>query len=489
MSVKWASLTSILAAIISALVAFLVFRFGIEFTGREVVGCWALIQGAMIIVRLPDSGLATNITRLVAIRRSEDRTPSLLRTFAAGFLVGNLPVVVIGALLIFPIQSYIDAKFSASISTKDSWDLLIAAYASGVLTSISGVLLGILEGLGRLVPRNIVSIIASIVMGITAYPLISIHGPAGLALTGLVLGAVQIVLCLCYLLFRLKHSHQSSPSTTSIAQELWRGSVDLTIVGVIRLTFEPATKLFLSIFASLDTLASFDLALRVTTNMRALIQAAIQPLFIVGSRASGNLSNNAAHLYRQSNAAIYQFSLIAAACQLAAAPIISEIGFGFADLNFFGFFFILVVANGINSIGAVGYYLKLSTPNIRPLLRLQFEMLLINLIGGFAGGAALGAPMIVASYGLAFAYGGAVSLYFWLSHEHVKILSFLIENTSKSAAICFASSAALYLIFWQMIIYGQPKHAAVLSIVGTTVAGGVVLKFAHGIRQSWLMVR
>src|SRR6185437_10320406 len=114
---------------------FAVFRIGVQYAGREALGCWALIQGVMIIARIADSGMTTNITRLLAIRGSGKQAVSLRNIFAASVVVGILPVTLTGAILIVPVARYINYRYGQVVSLTDAWNMILASYLTGAIAT------------------------------------------------------------------------------------------------------------------------------------------------------------------------------------------------------------------------------------------------------------------------------------------------------------------------------------------------------------------
>jgi O-antigen/teichoic acid export membrane protein len=481
-----ASITSVGAAVFTALTTFLLFRMGVIELGRDKLGCWALIQGFMIVARITDAGISSNITRLAAIRRTQSGGMSIGDFLCAGLLLAVTPVVVIGGAAVYPTALYLDERYSGSVSASDVLSMTLASYAYGVFGSLSGASLALIEGLGLIVYRNIITMLSCAAMAAVAWPLMHHWGATGLGLANLVMVVVQFILSLLFLFVGNRFTtRRSLGGVLGILREIWRASLGLSAAGVLRLTYEPMTKLFMSIDGSLSALASFDLALRISTNVRGLFQSAIQPLLVIGSRTTERMDTEVWSLYSRSNIRVYKLSLLFTAAQFAGAPMLSQLAFGAIDLNFMLFFSCLVVANALNTTGIVGYYFQLSSGDVRPLVIIQAVMVVINLIFGYLGGAMFGSPGIVAAYGVTFAYGGMAGLKLWLNYTSESFIEFFSRHTDMRAGIAvFMCFALTLLLTWKMQYLHGVAATLVVYLVPLAASGAIGLLL---LRETFLM--
>jgi hypothetical protein len=245
---------------------------------------------------------------------------------------------------------------------------------------MSTLLLSLLEGLRWLVIRNVVTILSGMIALVAVLILIPRYGIVGFGLAYTVLGATQCILAAITLSVagrRAHHSRQTSgTSVRSIATLLWRENIQLSLIAVIQLCFEPITKFLLANVGTLPDIASFELALRVCTQVRVFFQAALQPLLAIGARLGGPLTETMRQQFDQARHYVGAAGGGLLCAQLAAAPIVAIAGLGHVELKFLEFYGLLVVANTMAASGLVGYYIGL------------------GLVGGWT----------LASFGVAFAY-------------------------------------------------------------------------------------
>lgn len=384
-----------------------------------------------------------------------------------------------------PTEGYIEHQFGAKLQQYDIMVMTITALACGVIGSLYGSVVALLEGYGRIIIKNYVTIFSSITAGLLSWPLISTWGVKGFCAVNLTLVGSQLILSFGILALQEYGKFNISLSeTVRIIQEIWKATLAFSIMGVLRLTFEPVTKLLMSTGDSLPALASFDLALRISTNARGLIQSAIQPLLYVGSRKVNVLEGHVKHLYSVSNIRTYRLSILFAAGQLACAPILSELGFGTADNGFIVFICCLICANTLNTFGIVGYYFQVSSGVMYPLVVIHFMMLVINIGVGILGRIFFGPIGIVFGYCLTFAFGGLASLKLYLDHEHIGLLRFFIQH-GNAAAWGMASICLILSLQAQAIAkFGGNQFAIVVSLIISSLVAVAVVREMLAIRKA-----
>ncbi len=395
------------SAITTALTLFAVFRFTAELLSLNWIGAWSLIQGLLLVARVSDSGAGANISRVIAVRVKDGVQVDLRNLSVASLLVASLPSVLFAVVAAPIIGIYVALHFGEDLSRGVIWTLVWLALLNAVISAISNILLAICEGMFELNYKS-VTVIASNVAGLLAtVPLISAAGPAGIALVYVVMSTTQLLLAAIRIRYLVKGE---PPCNLIVVSEhvrlLWPENLHLSGIALIRLSFEPATKLMLSFFAPLSLIAQFELALRVTTQIRVVIQSALQPLLVVGARAGDSVDSMLHASFLRNDRVLSTLAVGAVIVQVLAAPAIQWLGLGTHEYSFILFFAILAVGNALNIIGLSGYYWQLTSGSLVRLVQIQGVMAGVNVLLGFIGVALASAPSVVAAYAAAFAFGG-----------------------------------------------------------------------------------
>jgi O-antigen/teichoic acid export membrane protein len=448
------SALQVVSSISTAVALFAVFRFTGQLLSVKWIGAWSLIQGLFLIARVSDSGAGANISRVAAVRLKEGTNLELRSLTFASLIIASLPSVFLSMVSAPLIGLYVTAQFGDELDRDGLWALVWLALLCAALAATSNILLAICEGLFQLNFKSIVVISGNAAGLVALLPLIALAGPAGVGWTYVVIFGTQLAFSLARVTKMVRADSSGQPST--IRQHirlLWRENLDLSGIALIRLSFEPATKLLLSFFAPLVVIAQFELALRVTTQIRVVIQSALQPLLVLGARADDGIHAGMREIFLKNDRVLSTLSFGAVVAQILAAPAILLLGMGSYYPTFIAFFVILVIGNAINIMGLSGYYWQLASGSLTPLVRVQALMAGTNICIGLLG-LVLGSPLlVVASYSIAFAYGG------WASR------SFLPDVPLVTRILSSCLVVACGLLFSGVALLAQPKTVISVSIL------------------------
>ena len=403
------SASSLISSITTAAALFLIFRLEVGQVSASAMGCWALLQGFFVGARISDSGAGTNVTRQVAAQIRAGDPVDVARTVIASLLIGTAPVFLLSIAVYFPATGYVTHRFHSEIAAGGIQHLALLSLAFAVTSSAATIILAALEGMFWLVTRNLLTAAGNLIALVIAFPIIHLTGVPGIGYTYVFMSASQCVLGIVFLVIACRKTATCRSRLMSIIRAMWTQNLQLSFIAVLRLTFEPMTKLLLSTTTGLAGIASFDLALRISTQLRVFLQALVQPLLILGARSDSEMDVESKQKFEAMRRHLAWTNSYLLEIQLVAAPLLSWVGFGSLNKSFVIFLAILAFANQINTLGLVGYYYQISSGSMRPLARLQSVMALINLVVG--GGACLTGSSIavVAVYGIAMAYGGLAS--------------------------------------------------------------------------------
>ncbi|WP_143536676.1 hypothetical protein [Rhodococcus sp. 05-2254-6] len=489
------ALTSVASAIISALSLFAIFRISIEIYTAALIGCWALIQGLFLVARVADTGAGSNVTRVLASKRLEQRLLPLWPLIRAALSITTVPVMLISAALVFPITWYVTSRFGEDIPAEQILQLAILSATYSIFSCSATIVLSIVEGLGRLDLKNYVNIWGNALILIIAYPALSNFGPAGLGIVYSVMSLTQFLAALfvvnkAYRRARDAATDMEKVGYVGIVRALWKENLKLSYIAILRLSFEPVTKLLLSLVADLQSIAAFELAIRVTTQVRTVVQAASQPLLVAGSGHKPSHDRAIVeNVFWKYNALIAISTGVLIELQILGAPVLAILGLGSISVNFIIFFAILVVANALNSVGLPGYFLQVSSGKLEPLTRIHLVMAICNLLLGGLGAVTLGAVGVVLGYGVAFSVGGILCLKlltknargsntlrllneFWGLTFLVRVIAWVgVAIVMAYASMTWSSDAILYLVIAAQTLLLLPvlvsRKRRIMTIIGS----------------------
>jgi len=435
------------------------------------VGCWALLQGLFVIARIADSGAGTNLTRRYAILYRRHGRASPWPLLAAGAVLASLPVAILGCAVFLPIVQYIAAQYSGQISTATIRSLAVWCLVFGVLMSVATLSMSVCDGAQRIVSRNLGVIAGNLASALSVLPLWTRIGPSAIGAAYVISALVPLVVSLG-ILVRLTPRRAAVVRTTfrELLRQMWAENLELNVMALTRLSFEPATKFFLSLVAPLGLLASVDLAMKISTQLRVLMQAALQPLLSAGAHEEQSINAATSAKFRGAQ------SFLGVACRLGlvmticVAPAVAWLAFGDPNRPAFEIAFVmLVAANVVNALGLVGYVFQLSSGNFRPLVAIQIRMALLNAVIGAAGWLTGSWVVVVAGYGCAFGYGGMACLRFWALHSGESVGRHLRGNLTGGVILGVFIGIASMVTAHRMSDGGVTVWAS-LSLAGISIA-------------------
>jgi hypothetical protein len=453
---------------------FLAFRFGIELTGTAVVGGWALIQSAFFLSRVNDSGTGINITRMVAVSRIEEGRIPLFDVVSVGFVLSVVPVLILGAILVAPVDWLLVHHFHSTLPGPVVLHLVVLSFATAVLSSLSGLLLSIVEGAGGLFYRYLITIASNVVLGASAYPLLAYFGAEGLGMIYVAAAGVQLLGAAIVLPIIVHRKMRSSAPKKELIASLWRENLKTSGMALARLTFEPWTKFLVASGAGIPAVAALDLAFRVTTQVRVAVQAAMQPLLAMGARSSMSSIDHIESQYSQANKLVIRANVCIAGALTAGGPLIQYLGFGSLSSDFLQFFILLVLANSINAIGVVGYYFSISGGAIGRILWIHVVMMIINLVLGAIGVVLIGPWAAVLAYAISFAYGGIALAQPWMDVAGLTWRRVARQELGGLLAACAVIALIAFTTIWPGGD-GLYRAGGGLILVGASTAVGIAL--------------
>lgn len=413
MNIARTSVMGVVASLVMGGSLLVPFRIGIDVIGPNEVGAWAMIQGLFIICRLPEMGVGLNLTRAVAAeRRNGEAVDPRPYIWAAGLLT-IVPVICIGCVLFAIIPKFFEQIFTGAVPLTIVRTLCLLALGGALFSTISTILLSIIEGCGLLIHRQIMTMVSNLALIIFAYPLITNLGVIGLALTYAISSLLLLVFSAVAALAICSDLSPNKSNLKIVIKELWFGNLQVSAMAVTRITYEPLTKFVVGSFGNLAAVVYVDLAMKLTLQVRVVVQSAVQPLLAFGARGNGDSHERIIKTFERAQSLVIKSNLMLMSCQFLAAGAVSIIALSELSPTFIIIYFLLVIGNGINSFGVVGYYYDASAGNMGKIVSIHVQMMLINGVFGVLGGWLLGEQAAVAAYAFSFAFGGVMLYKIW----------------------------------------------------------------------------
>lgn len=470
MNSRRASQLGVLASIFGAIAQLISFRVSIDTLGADLVSCWILLQSAFFLSRISESGTGVNLTRTLAASRASGNAYSVKNHLIAGVIL-ILPAVFLIGVAVVPAAAYILQKVApGTISNSDGFKLAVCSLLVSLLFALNTIAGSILEGGGQLVKKHSLSIFTAILSAASIAPFVTHFGIYGIpASTALSLGTSIIAALITQI---VPANTAGSPTSVAIIQRIWRESLSTSGMALIRMGFEPLTKFTASAFGPLNSVAAIELAFRISTQVRILIQSAAQPLLYIGASKSKDLAEIMLTFGRATSWIVWA-NWTSTCLILGSAPLIIYLFYGQVSWLAIGSLTILTVGNAINSCGLTGYYLSASQGKMKHLLHIHVYMLLVNIALAPLLGYIFGSLGSVLAYSASLVLGGILLLHIWSTHSRIRKRRLIAApnfGLYVALSLAIASLAGSYTINSTHIIFLSSIGFSILIVIaiGTT---------------------
>lgn len=363
-------------ALATSLALFLVYRAILAELGVSAMGIWALVVSATAVGRVGDLGVSGGLTRFVAIRQAVNGDPPLKSTpakpeaivYVETALLMNAGLYTVLAGLIYWPAWWALGWATEGADTSAARDLLAYAVAAFALQSVSSVVMSALVGAHRSDIKSMIMLASYCIQATVALVYIERLGLAGLAVAQIVqyVGitiagwvAISIVLSGTW-----KGQLPRRFDLTAL-RELFGFGLRLQALTLSTFMFEPAVKFVLSSTLGVGVLGLYELASRVTMQVRALVLAPSQNLTPLLATKLQSRDADLTSIYRRSVLLLSAAALVAMGGLALGSPLVSIIWFGRIDWLFVTLSALVAAGWLVNMYAVPGYYLGIASGRLK----------------------------------------------------------------------------------------------------------------------------
>lgn len=453
-----------------ALTLFVAYRIGVSLFGLTVLGVWSIASASATLGRLGDLGFAGAVPRLVAGHHSAGTSAQIPAVIETAALAGAAGIVILALIAFYPLLA-----FTRAVATPEALPLvlpmLVGANLALIATGIGTAFLGCLDGIGAFRIRAAISVASVIANPLIVFLLGRTLGPISLAVGAVVQAAMTAVLGWMALRQRVEG--------LSVIPAQWSRPAFRSLITIGKFTqansllillFEPTSRMLAGRFGGLEFAAIFDLAAKVSGNLRLLFSSFSQAL-VPFHAAVASRPQDSRRLFVSSTLLTAVVAAVVSAIALAMAPLFSLFSLTMVDLRFVGTFWLLLLGNLINVIGGPAYAYMLGGGVVAVATRA------LGLQAGVFIGVAVLLKLLAVVDGVSIAYALAVvaaggyllviaSRHLGIDHRTV-ILRSLVTVSPTAVALATLALLALSgkLAAWTAITTAVPLIGAGLAVL------------------------
>ena len=471
--------------LVQTVVLFFVYRHLIRHLGVERLGIWGVVLATTSVARVSELGLSSSVTKFVSTYRArgdQQAAREATQTAAISIAVTFALVLPIVYLALVPLLT----RLLPPTAVADAMAVLPYALVSLWLTAIGGIWLGGLDGCFRSDFRAGLVILSTVVFMALAFTLVSDYGLVGLAAAQVVQGLVLAVGG--WTIMRgVMTPMPSIPTQWSRTrfQEMLAYGVNIQIIAVVMLLFEPMTKLLFTRYGGLSAAGYFELAQQLVMKARALIVETNRVVVPVIADMNGSIADVRRFYSRNVR---YLFCLLTPlfACVAASIPAISELWIGRYERQFVIMAVSLTMAWYVNSLTAPAYFAYLGEGRLRWVTASHVAFGVANALLGLTLGPVWGWQGVTLAFVGSLVIGSLLPVWTYHREHAVGLQHVLWGSDLLLAGFCIVATAATLAVYSSILLAGAALWTRV-AVVGVTTAALLIATSLHPLSREVLV--
>ncbi len=454
--------------VVTGVLLFFLYFYLVRAIGVIKFGVWSLVLATASSVRVGEVGLSRGIVKFVAqyLARGEPQKASAAVQTAALAITSFVAVGL--AIAYMPLTWLLDYVVSAE-ALPDALGVLPYALASLWLVAVGAVFQSALDGCQRIDLRGLIVMATAGQYLLLVVILVPEHGLMGVAYAHVVQAGTALLVS--WLVLRRQLSVLPLVPCQwhhRVFREMIGYSVNIQIISMTQLLFEPVTKVFLSKFGDLAMVGYYEMANRLVGQVRKILVFANEVLVPVIARLKELAVGRIRIVYRESYQLLWYLSLPLYGAVAAALPVISELWLGHYEATFVVFAVFLTVGWFLNTLVSAAYFTNLGTGRLRWNTLAHVVIGLLNGCAGYWLGTAYGGVGVVAGFVLALVFGSSVVVLAYHSEQRLPVWELLPEEGHGLALATGLGVVLAWFVYFSLREWANALAVGALSVVSFT---------------------
>lgn len=387
--------SAILQVVTVGLMYFFLYKFLIKQIGVKKLGVWSLVVSGTSVANMANFGITSGLVKFVAEYIAKEKVndlKKLIYTALISILVFFSGFVSIAYLLLyFFIGKIIDAPYiNLAIS------MLPFALFCLVINEVSGVFTSVLEGMQKNYLRNFIYIGTSIIFLIVTFLVVPIYGLMGVVYAQLI---QSLILLITAFFISKKHIHGFSLFIWHWDKAIFKSLISygskFQLVSLLQILYEPTTKVLLSKFGGLQFVGFYEMASRLISQIRAVINSANQVMIPVVAQAAQKGVGDVKVLYKLTMSITLLVAVPIISAVIAFSVLVCNFWIGHYEANFILPLTLLSISTFFNVMCGPAYYSSLGEGKLNLLIFIHVLMAITNVLLGIILGKFFGSTGVV----------------------------------------------------------------------------------------------
>lgn len=412
MNLRRNSIFSAAEVVVSGVCLFLIYRNVVQTLGVSMLGVWSLVLATTAFGRAADLGIAGGLSRFIARSLAEEAPERAVLYMRTGVMFMALTMAAVALALWGPLWWSLDFALSgAELSSARS--ILPWAVLSLWLLIVKAALDSCLLGMHRADLRAVAGISGTLFQLVGSLALVGAFGLHGLAWAQAGQFALAIILELLFL-YSVTRTTMNGVRTrglfsTKLLKEMLGFGLKIQAGSLANLMFEPAVKTILGAVAGTHVLGIFEMAYRMTYQVRNVAIMGMQPTVPAFATLTVHGGTELSDLFRRvcKQAAVSSAILMSAVA--ITSPVISWLYLGSVNPLFVYVSGTMGIMWSATILAAPAYYLGIASGRVAPYITGEVVALLTAAVSVFALGNLCGPEIAVLGVALGKVLGSIIT--------------------------------------------------------------------------------
>lgn len=432
------AVSSSLQVVVVSIIYFLLYRYLLVRIGVSQLGVWSLVLATASLVNMANLGITTSMVKFVAQYRAEEKNTSIDKLVFTAFISMIVFFAVLIAVL-YLAASFILKKIVDADHLQIALQILPFSLCSLFINGLGGVFTSLLDGLQKNYVRNLIYVCSSILLLVLSYILVPIYKINGVAYAQVIqAGFVLVVTFILSARYFNARVFFKWSWDKPIFKDIFAYGLKFQVISISQLLYEPTTKMLLSKFGGLSSVAYYEMGSRLVNQVRGLIVNANQVIVPVVANAAVKNKEAIAKIYANSMSIILFITVPLISGLIIFASSISLLWIGHIENAFVFTVIILSIGMFFNIMGTPAYYGYMGEGNLNAILVMHVSLAVINLVGGYLLSKAFPLYGAMLGWGIALVTGSFAILLIYQKSKTITFKSFFSTKDYILTISCLA---------------------------------------------------
>jgi O-antigen/teichoic acid export membrane protein len=489
------AVSAIIQVIIVGIVYLFLYKFILAQIGIKLLGVWSLIIATTSVVSLANFGISSSIVKFVSIYNTQKRTDLIIKLIFTSLIFTISTYALISIIIYFSGTSLLHL-----IIEEDYINIAITilpfSLVSLILNAISGVFNSAIDGIQKNYIKSYIIIFSSIILLLTSVLLTPKFGILGLVYAQIFQSIFVLIITiisfkkLFYISLDFRWNWDSA-----LFKEIFNYGIKVQVSSILEMTFEPITKLLLSKYGGLTMVGFYEMATRLTVQLRSLIVSANQVIIPVIAESKENNPSNIKIIYIKLFSIILYLDILLTSFIIVFAPVISLIWIGYYESIFVNIVILSSVSIFFNITSSPAYFHYMGEGKLNWIVMSILISFLTNILLGILLGSNFGGIGVIISFNISLIFHAILLQRAFLKFKEIKIRTLISHYDLKLIFISIIFMIFSNYMFHSIFNYKSTSIYFFLYIVclfffgfyliknpAFTILRNLILKFIIGVK-------